>query len=279
MHRLILIGGLLAACGGKSAKECRTEAEALGTLLRDTPHEMTAFFPQSNITLVKRTDLTTNAPDLESLVIAANTEVTTFEGMPLNADDDLRERLETVRRRRTAKDYRQMFFQLDRLTPWSKVVQLVDAAKRAGLGTVGFAFETGAKLTPPARTPIDDKLDAIMNGEASTKAVELARLLETIVEPCPALHREFGKVGAEGTESKADIIIRGLAPALIECKCSVDMPALRSAMWRLLAVDPNIKVLGFDATTGDRLALPGATTWEAASKKLAPGKSYVLVAE
>lgn len=47
-------------------------------------------------------------------------------------------------------------FQLDR---WRKVVELVDTTTLAGFRTVGEALETGEQLTPPPRTPIDDKLD------------------------------------------------------------------------------------------------------------------------
>ncbi len=276
MMRWLMIASVVAACG-KSADECRVEAETLSKLLMETPHEMGAFYPQRDVTLVKRADPTVTA-ELDGPVVVANADTTTFEGT-LSSGDDLRDRLEMARARKAVKGSGRIYFQLDRLTPWSKVVQLVDTAKLAGFKTVGFAFETGEKLTPPPRTPVDAKLDELMSGSGANKAVELVNLIVPVVESCPALQKEFGKVGVESTGSKADSMIKGLALALIECKCNVDMPALRSVMWRLLAVDPAVKVVLVDATTGDKLALPGATTWEDASKKLVRGRNYQLTAE
>ena len=275
MNRRLAITVLLAACGGKSANECRTEAESLATLLRETPHEMSPLMPQQDVTLVKRSDLR-DAGTWKAIVVVATAERTTSQGSPIGGAGDLRDLLELRRNGGATKDYG-VYFQLDRATPWSKVVELVDA-KRVGHTQIGFAFATGDKLTPPPRTPIDDKLDALMSGPANNRAVELARLIETTITDCPALTEEFGKVG-ESTESKADIIIKGLAPALVECKCDVDMPALRSVMWRLMAVEPNLKVLAFDATSGAKLAFPAATTWEVASKRLSPGTNYQLAVE
>ncbi len=276
MRRTLLILQL-AACGGKSAHECRTEAHGLASLLREAPHGRVAFVPEAGVTLVNRTDLTQSGA-WEAVVIVANDRTMTSRGMPVEAID-LHDLL-TKQRERGAPP--EVYFQLDRAIPWRQVVELVDTAKLAGFTHVGFAFDTGEKLTPPPRTPIDDKLDPLMSGDASDpsdRAVKLAKLIESTVEDCPALTEGFGNVGEDSTESKADVIIRRLAPALIECRCKVDLPALRSVLWRLIVVEPSIKVLTFDATVGDTLAFPAATTWEVASKKLLLGTNYQLAVQ
>jgi len=271
-----LIALLLAttACG-KSTEECRTEAEAVGKLLMETPHEMGAVRLAPEVTLVERGDLKATA-EADSLVVVANAHEVRFEGTVVTDLADLRIRLDQLRVRRRTKPDR-IYFQLDRATPWSKVVELVDTARAAHLPMVGFAFATGEKLTPPPRAPIDDQLDRVMNGSdgPANQAVELAKLMEPVVEDCPALQRVFGAVGSDSTESKADMLIKALAPALIECRCRVDIPSLRSLMWRITAADP-IKVVVLEANGGDTLALPGATTWEQAGKQLSHGKRYTF---
>ncbi len=232
--------------------------------------------PQQDVTLVKRSDLR-DAGTGKAIVVVANAEKVIAQGSLITGGDELRDLLERRRNGGATKDYA-LYLQLDRATPWSKVVELVDMAKRVGHKQLGFAFATDDKLTPPPRAPIDDRLDALRSGAPADRAVELSRLVEKLVEDCPALIREFGKVGAEA-DSKADAIIKALTPALIECKCNVDMPALRAVMWRVMAVEPNLKVLTFDATTGDRLALPAATTWEVASKRLSPGTNHQLTVQ
>lgn len=274
---------VVAACSkGISADECRTEAEGLSKLLMDTPHEPGAFMPQREVTLVRRTDLKQERSIPYSPVLVIGKDVLVYRGRLLEGKADLQEELTTAHAK--LKEYRQqdparLHFQIDRGVPWSKVVDATDAALAAGFTLQGFAFDTGAKLTPPPRTAIDDKLDALMKrDDAGNKATELAKMISDVIEGCPALKEKFGTVAIESTESKADVLIKGLAPGLIECKCKVDMGELRSVMWRLLAVEPGIQVLLFDAADGDELALPGATTWEEASKKLVVGKRYRFAA-
>jgi hypothetical protein len=276
VHLAIVL--LLAAGCGKSAEECRTEAEALGKLLKETPHRMSPFGEHRGLTLVKRTDLTASA-GADGFVVAASPDSVIFEYRALAGTAELLQRLLDARERRSWRDLRRVYLQLDRATPWSKVVELVDIARSVGLTSVGFAFDNGEKLlTRPPRSPVDDKLDAILAGDPTTRATELAKLVETMIDDCPALQQEFGSVGSESAEDKADVLIRGLVPALIECNCKVDMPGFRSAMWRLIAIEPNVKVLAFELA-GDKLALPARTTWEDASKHLIPGKSYQLAVQ
>jgi hypothetical protein len=93
--------------------------------------------------------------------------------------------------------------------------------------------------------------------------------------------KAFGAVAHTEGGSKADALIAGVAPALVECGCSVDMPNLRSALWRLLAVAPVVQVIAFDATTrSETLTLPGSTTWADAAARLPPTtKGMQLVVE
>ena len=271
-----LIALLLAttACG-KSTEECRTEAEAVGKLLMETPHEMGAVRLAPDVTLVERGDLKATA-EADSLVVVANAHEVRFEGTVVTDLADLRIRLDQLRVRRRTKPDR-IYFQLDRATPWSKVVGVGGTPPGGRLPIEGFALARRGELPPRPRAPTADQLDRVMNGSdgPANQPVELAKLMEPVVEDCPALQRVFGAVGSDSTESKADMLIKALAPALIECRCRVDIPSLRSLMWRVTAADP-IKVVVLEANGGDTLALPPATTWEQAGKQLSHGKRYTF---
>jgi hypothetical protein len=131
-----LIAVLLAttACG-KSTEECRTEAEAVGKLLMETPHEASAFRLAPDVTLVERGDLKATAA-ADSIVVVANAREVSFEGTVVSDLADLRVRLAQLReRRRTKPD--EIYFQLDRATPWSTVVELVDTARAASRSRPG----------------------------------------------------------------------------------------------------------------------------------------------
>src|SRR5262249_14688112 len=52
------------------------------------------------------------------------------------------------------------------------------------------------------------------------------------VDRCPSLEKLFGRVAP--VDDHGRYLIDHIAPALVECNCSLDLPALRSLMWRLL---------------------------------------------
>jgi len=137
-----------------------------------------------------------------------------------------------------------------------------------------FAFLTDHKLTPPPRSPVDDKLDAF-GKDSAVNARKLGELTREIIEPCPPLVQAFGSFkGVDG-------LVSSIAPALIECDCKVDIASLRSLVWRVVAIAPTVQVIAFDDTTRDKtLALPRATTWAEASKQIPAGtKGMKLVAK
>lgn len=270
-----LLGTALLACGsGKSPSECRAQAEELGTFLMTTPHGSIVYVKTPELELVKRTGLTAR-PDETSMILTVTRKDVMFRGMPVRTLDEV---IDRVRRLRPGLDHAEL--QIDRATPWSKVVELVDGLRGNGFTKLGLEFDNGATLPPPPRSSVDDKLDAIINGpDDNERAVKIAKLAEDVIKDCPALMRDMGRVSSETAESKADVIIKSLAPALIECGCDVEMPALRSIMWRLTNSPPNVNVITFDPNTGDKLALPGATTWDDASKRFKPGTSYQLAVE
>jgi hypothetical protein len=273
VNRLLVVMVALAACG-KGADECRTEAEGLGKFLAETPHEPGAFWPHPGITVPERKELKVVA-EPNALVVAANAQETIFEGASVADLTDLTARLEAIRREpRWKRMPDRLYFQLDRGTPWSKVVELVMAGRNAQFAVIGFAFAS-EPLAPPPRTPMDDKIDAL-KGEAANRAADIARLMVPVVEECPALQKVFGSVASDAGESKADRLIKALAPALIECNCKVDLPALRTLMWRVIAAPPTKVVVVELRDAGKPLAVAATTAWAEVSKQLVHGEPYTF---
>jgi hypothetical protein len=160
---------------------------------------------------------------------------------------------------------------VDEAALWGRVGEVASTAHRAGFTRPAFVFaRPPAPIEKPPRSPIDADLDRLMaSEEAGNKATELARMTEKVVQTCPALVRAFGDVASESSESKADVLIRAIEPSLVECNCRLDVPALRSIMFRLLHVP---HPTGTVRVTLDpaRPPLPIApdTTWRVASPQL-----------
>lgn len=271
---------VLAGCNKLSADECKREAAAIQTLLRSADTEPQLLYVDDKMQLVERTDLpATRVPSAP--VVILDEQGVTYQGERIPGD--LRARLTAARAqivedieagrtpRRDPPDPALVYFQIDKRTRWPRVVEAWQAARDAGMTSPGFVFGVPMTVTPPPRAPIDTELDALGNSDAANKATELANIISKQVEGCPAMIRAFGSIGAEDGGSKAKRLIDDLGPALVECKCNVDIPNFRSAMWRALANTKPTRVLRFDpAATPDPIALPATATWADAAAKLAP---------
>ena len=162
--------------------------------------------------------------------------------------------------------------------PRDRARGVTDALRDAFYDEPAFVFARPRTTPPPPRSDVDTKLDAVAkSGDVSANVMEMARLLKSNVSSCPSLKKLFNSVGGiEG--SKDAIIIQGVGPALIECSCNVDMPGLRSILWRMFTGDqPTSAVQTTLASDGSAIELPGNTPWSEASKRLTTStKSVVL---
>lgn len=263
--------GSAAVAAPAPARDCKQDATELGAFLTNAAkYEGPILQAHRDVHLVKRTDLPVKSLQ-RAPVIIANAADTTFMGSMIASGSELAERLTALR---SSVQSSAILFQLDEATPWGKVVELVTAAQRAGFTAPMFAFMTDAKLTPPPRSPADDKLDAFGN-DAAVNMSKVTQLTREIIQPCPALITAFGNV------SGVDALVAAIAPAVIECDCKLDLASLRSLIWRVVAVAPTVQVIAFDDTTRDQtLALPKTATWAEASKQLRPDtKGMKLVAK
>ena len=261
---------LLVACGKKHS-DCIAEANELSHFLTTMDHDP-PILGLDDVKLLARPELPhTKLVRAPGIVVGATK--TTLDGRAVT-DDQLAEALDRERRfvesvPRLAKEPRRVYLAIDEAAPWQRVVSAVSVAQRAGFVKGGFAFARPAATPPPPRAPIDDDLDQIMKDDnPSDRATKVAKLTSEAIKSCDALMHELGSVAAtEG--DKADIILHAVGPALVECNCNTDLPAVRSLMWRIAGNPHPVNVLEVDLDPRvNPLELPAATPWREASRHL-----------
>jgi hypothetical protein len=286
--RVLAIIGVLAACGdGKSEEECRAEAAALSGLLVEAAAEPAPLIRiADHVRLVARADLpvrrdlnTGPQVALGPAQIAVGEEVVPdlagLTGRLRDGFAELQDGLATGRVKPAwVPEPRLVYFLIDPATPWERVVAAVAAAADAGLSAPAFVFEQPPALKPPPRSAIDDQLDALTRTDPSERATELANLTKDLIGDCQALERAFGAVGGVDGADKATTLARAIEPALVECKCKVKIPDLRSVMFRIIYVPRPARVISFAPDAAEqRIELPRATPWSEASERFTPTTS------
>jgi hypothetical protein len=282
--RLTIFVVLLAGCG-KSAEQCRTEARELGALLASIDTEPGPIW-STEAKLVMRPELPKlgeRAPELTLFPgrIQLDHRGTVTREMFAEALAAAQAELADARRmRRDPPDARRIYVLIDGATPWREVVTAVEAAATAGFTTPTFVFGAPSTATPPPRAAVDDELDRITTEvNPAERATEFAKLVEKQVADCAALQDVFGDIGRSDAESKSQMLIRRLPDALVDCKCDVPMADFRATMWRLLAIPTPMRGLAVELVAdGTRIALPAATPWSAASKRLDASTKTVQLA-
>jgi hypothetical protein len=247
---------VVAACHKKDAGSCRTEAADLAQFLAHVEHAPDGLAIGST-KLVERGALPLLASvDAPVVVVRGAVTVSGHEVSTDAVGTDL------VARAPGGHGY---VLAVDAAEPWSKVVAVIGSAGGSGFDHVQLVFaHGGGDGSPPPRTPVDDELDAAF---ASGRASDLAALAKRTVTRCPALQATFGAVEPAG--HAGDVILSGLAPALIDCECNVDMSELRSILYRLYAGPRPVGVLALVVTAdAPPVRLPASTTWADASKQL-----------
>jgi hypothetical protein len=263
-------------CRGEAA-ECRPRAEELGRFLTTMDHDMTPFTPAEDVHLVTRTDLAPVDLRIGPVVDVAGSRVR-LDGEAVADRADLASRL--ARAYDTAGQppppggfpAPELYVALDADARWDTVVWIAEEASRAGVAAPRFAFARPPATPPPARTATDDAFDAIMKRDAADRATEAARITSDIVSRCDALKDEFSRISTVPGEDKAATLLAAVGPALVECDCKADLPALRTAFWRVVG---NPRPMSFLPVRLDQaaapLSLPPTTPWREASQRLPPG--------
>jgi hypothetical protein len=114
-----------------------------------------------------------------------------------------------------------------------------------------------------------DELDRLTRGDRANAATQMARLMKEQFRSCPALAKVFDSIARDEGGDKAGEMIEGTGPALLDCNCSVDVPNVRSLLYRSLAnTHPTTELVVRVMHDAPPLALPAATPWRDAAAKL-----------
>ncbi len=285
MRRTLTVMALvLASCGsGASKRRCAARAHELSSFLGSFDHTP-APFAATGVSLAVRA----GGPGVVPVPAPAPAVLIGPTGESLDGEQgldrgELRARLERSHARRVqdqagggaagAIDPGLLYLAIDEAATWERVVATAELAHASGYDHVAFAFARGALPPSPPRSAIDGRLDRVQASGTGQRATAFAAAAADVVEPCPALGRAFGAVGSTAGD-RVGPLLGAIEPALIECGCKVDLPSLRSLMFRLLATEP----LGFIQVTLDPaaapLALPATMPWREAHQHLPAGGAH-----
>jgi len=141
----------------------------------------------------------------------------------------------------------------------------------AGMSKIAVVFEAPQPLKPPPRAPIDDKLDKILLEPAGNRAREIAEVIKNQIKSCPEINVAFEAIVTRDSGNKAKQLAKIVPDALAHCACRVNMPDLRSTLFRLLYIARPLRALQFDpASPAESVMLRAGATWADAAKRLAP---------
>lgn len=270
---------LVVGCSNKSGPSCAEQALDLDRFLMGLDREQSVQL-SANTHLVTRDDLPA-AKQSDGVAIELGPRDTMIAGQ-LVARDEIADTLaarharavdEQALGRRHPADPQLLYLSIDETVPWERVVASAEGAQQVGFTTLAFVFARTATVKRPPRSPVDDQLDKIeTSDDPSTKATQLAKLIQGVIKPCPPLTEAFGRVASTDTDDKATYIIQQVQPALVDCECKVDIPSLRSALWRVIAnTRPTTDVRIALDRAAPPIALPAATPWRDAQNQLKPG--------
>ena len=276
--------------------DCKASADELAAFLAATDHELPVLSDSEldRLHLVTRTDLPRGPVAPAPIVLVSPTHVT-LNGRGMKPDELAGE---LAREARAAKDAiapgrlraplpgqsSRLLLVVDGGADWGAVARLAAAAAAAGFDHLALLFERPAATRPPPRTATDDELDALRARYGPTGIMdesgqrEVDRIASRVTRSCDAVPKLLASV-ARSDGDKAEMLIRGIAPALVACDCQVDMPSLRSRLWRLIGVRHPTSALEITlAPNARRVDLSAATPWREASQRLEHGQTVWLVA-
>ncbi len=173
-------------------------------------------------------------------------------------------------------------FVVDAAAPWSAVSAVATAAVAADRGHVTFVFAGNApsKPPPPPPSPIDKELEELLKppdpAEEAPKLIDpkdpsFRSIPDKVFKDCPVNGDLLTKIGnAETAEEKDKLISEGIAQAVADCGCKVDVPSVQRLMWSWYGRDRVTPVVGitvdFAKTGGTPLAVKAATPWSESAK-------------
>ena len=268
---------MLVACGcGKSKEQCRNEPDELARYLGSFDHSIT--WPID----VKPPAGSASLPALDvrdQPIVQLDGHHVSIADFKVDTEvDRLADALTDVRAQWNERPYlhrrtteHEIIVAIDQATPAADVAALFRALHAAHYDEVEIALAKPAPtVEPPPPSSIDAELDAAIHAEPNDRAQKLAQVISGVVKSCPAIQKVFGMVSSEENGDKAGTILAGIPDALVDCRCDVDMAALRTSMYRLMFNPRPVGQIAITlADSGAKLATSG--TWREVASGVKPG--------
>jgi hypothetical protein len=277
----------------RATPECIDDATKLRAWLRELVAQNVQSFDTVGVKLVKLDEAAKPIAPAPAVVITAKDVA--FEGKLLAAlpikdkGKALREALAAVPKGPDT------LFLVDAAAPWSAVSAVATAAVGADRGHVTFVFAGNGpnKPAPPPPSPIDKELDDLAKpADPANKAAKLAdpkdpslrSIPDKVFKDCPVKDL-FTQIGNAATaEDKGKLVSEGVANAVADCACKVDVPSVQRLMWSWYGRDRVTPVLGMTvdfAKTGGtpvtaKLAAPWSETAQVVLAAAKQGKPLVV---
>jgi biopolymer transport protein ExbD len=283
----------------QNAPDCKASADELAAFLAASDHERPILWDSEldRLHLVMRTDLprgaVARAPIVEVSVdlpdrVVHNGEQLSLHDLAEHLADDARAIADGVAsgpsRELTPIQRTRLVLAIDQRAAWGVVAGVAEVAASAGFDHIAFLFERPAATAPPPRTAIDDEMDALASRQhptdlASDRREREARFIASkLIRSCESVPRLLDSIGRSSGD-RAEMLIRGISAALVECKCDVDMPSLRSQLWQRIGTRHPTSALEITLLrAARRIDRPAATPWREVSQQLRPGQTVWLVA-
>jgi hypothetical protein len=283
---LVLAACVVPACkGGMSDAECKREAKALRDLLFAAASEPQRDLDTADATLVVRTDLPPPTPiQWRSPVVRIGKNGIKLGTTSIADTAQLRAGLDTEAAAiddayakggispRSMREPQRSYLVIDAGTPAREVAAVYEAVTSSKLPAVAFVFDAPSTVTPPPRSSIDPELDKLMArdaDQAANRATTIAEMVTKEIARCPAAQKMFGSLGGDDSDEKGLILAEGINESLPECGCKVDIPRLRSLLFRVVHVEKPYRLLAIDPKApAEEFVVDSTDTWAGLAKKL-----------
>jgi len=241
----------LPACHDSSRPErlgsekCAKEVLRLRVWLKEitTETEESPVHLRPSISLMVANIDRPNRPTSSGPLVEISEEHTYVENQLASTENMKRLFEETARQARDlgrgneGKTLPRLLVAVDRDAHWSRLVEVHDAASRAGFTRLSILFTPyGHRSTNrPGPSGIDEELEEIQKTADPTRRVaKLAGLTRGICSDCPPLEKVFKSLSVTSPAVKTRVITRYLPDAVAECCCAVDLQALEVILWTML---------------------------------------------
>jgi hypothetical protein len=268
-----------------AASTCPADTAELAAYLAVMERDPGGIFLQPGYDLPVRDDLPRTTERLAVPQLHLRAGATQYQGEDAGRISSLEKRLDatyvalqqSVEARGLPADDR-IVLQIDRATPWSQVVDVVNAAAKIGFRHQLFVVARTPVTAAPPRTAIDDRLEPLL-ADAARAGDAVPALVTEVLAPCAPLaelqHQELGP-----DDDRGEHLLTHAPEALAACRCAADVASVRSLLWQIAGTRHPVAILELRVDArGEKIAHPRTATWGDVAGALTPGATVRLLSK